>query len=185
LVSGTTTDAQHLAAAAKDAESFGRIYDRHAGRLLARIRGAGVPSAAARDLLAETFAQAWIHRRRFRDPGDGSAYPWLAGIARNLVRNYFRTQAVETRARRRLRIELPPPEPEDVVAALDSREESRAARELLDGVDRPARRAVELRVIDELSYAEVAARLGCTPETARKRVSLALRAMRLAAEEKL
>jgi RNA polymerase sigma factor (sigma-70 family) len=183
-VDDTRTDAELLAAAGSDAEAFGRIYDRHAGRLLGRIRHAGAPDAAARDLLAETFAQAWLHRRRFRDPGDGSVEPWLTGIARNLVRNYFRSAAVETRARRRLKIELPPVEPEDVVGALDAREDGRAARALLEAVDQPARRAIELRVLDGLGYDEVAARLGCTPETARKRVSLGLRAMRVAWEEK-
>jgi RNA polymerase sigma-70 factor (ECF subfamily) len=184
-VDGTRTDAELLAAASKDAEAFGTIYDRHAARLLGRIRHAGVPATAARDLLAETFAQAWLHRRRFRDPGDGSVYPWLTGIARNLIRNYFRSAAVETRARRKLKIELPALEPEDILGALDAREDGRAARALLEGVDQPSRRAIELRVLDGLGYDEVAARLGCTPETARKRVSLGLRAMRVAWEEQI
>jgi RNA polymerase sigma-70 factor (ECF subfamily) len=183
-VDGPLTDAELLASASRDAEAFGRVYDRHAERLHGRIRQAGIPAAEARDLLAETFAQAWLHRRRFRDPGDGSAYPWLAGIARNLVRNYFRTAAVEARARRRLKLELPPAEPEHALAALDLHDDGRTARTLLAGVDEPARRAVELRVIEGLAYDEVAVRLGCTQEAARKRVSLALRAMRVAWEEK-
>jgi RNA polymerase sigma-70 factor (ECF subfamily) len=177
------TDAELLARAAKDPEAFGRLYDRHAESLFGRIRREGVSAGDARDVLAETFAQAWIHRRRFRDPGTGSAYPWLAGIARNLTRNYFRTAAVEARGRRRLKIELPPPEPEEIVFALDATD-SQTARALLDEFDQPARRAVELRVIEGLDYREVAQRLGCTSETARKRVSLALRAMRIAWEEK-
>jgi RNA polymerase sigma-70 factor (ECF subfamily) len=177
------TDAELLAAASVDAEAFGAIYDRHARRLHGRIRRAGVPSGEARDLLAETFAQAWLHRRRFRDPGDGSLYPWLAGIARNLVRQYFRAAAVEGRARRRLQIHLEPAEPGDMTQSLDSVEQGRVARTFLEGFDEPFRRAVELRVIEGLDYREVAVQLGCTPETARKRVSLALRAMRFALEE--
>jgi DNA-directed RNA polymerase specialized sigma24 family protein len=39
-------------------------------------------------------------------------------------------------------------------------------------------------VIEGLDYREIANRLGCTSDTARKRVSLALRAMRIAWEEK-
>jgi RNA polymerase sigma-70 factor (ECF subfamily) len=177
------TDAELLALASKDPEAFGRLFDRHADSIFGRIRREGVPAGDARDLLAETFAQAWIHRRRFRDPGDGSAYPWLAGIARNLARNYFRTAIVEARGRRRLKIELPPVEPEEIVLASDATDGDRA-RVLLDRIDEPARRAVELRVVEGLDYREIAARLGCTSDTARKRVSLALRAMRVAWEEK-
>jgi RNA polymerase sigma factor (sigma-70 family) len=177
------TDAELLTLAAKNAEAFGRVYDRHAKSLIGRIRHEGVPAEDARDLLAETFAQAWIHRRRFRDPGDGNAYPWLAGIARNLVRNYFRTAAVEARGRRRLKIELPPAEPDEIVLALDAADKP-TARALLEEIDQPARRAVELRVLEGLGYREIAARLSCTSDTARKRVSLALRAMRVASQEK-
>jgi len=164
------TDAELLALASKDPEAFGRLFDRHADSIFGRIRREGVPAGDARDLLAETFAQAWIHRRRFRDPGDGSAYPWLAAI-------------VEARGRRRLKIELPPVEPEEIVLASDATDGDRA-RVLLDRIDEPARRAVELRVVEGLDYREIAARLGCTSDTARKRVSLALRAMRVAWEEK-
>jgi RNA polymerase sigma-70 factor (ECF subfamily) len=105
------------------------------------------------------------------------------GIARNLSRNYFRTAAVEARGRRRLKIELPPTEPDEIVLAADTKDGD-TARALLDGIDEPARSAVELRVIEGLDYREIAARLGCTSDTARKRVSLALRAMRIAWEEK-
>jgi len=65
-VDETRTEAELLAAATRDAEAFGRIYDRHAAGLLGRIRHAGIPATASRDLLAETFAQAWLHRRRER-----------------------------------------------------------------------------------------------------------------------
>lgn len=177
------TDAELLARASKDPEAFGLLFDRYAESVFGRIRREGVPAGDARDLLAETFAQAWLHRRRFRDPGDGSAHPWLAGIARNLARNYFRTAAVDARARRRLKIELSPAEPDEIVLAADARD-GHTARALLDRIDERSRRAVELRVIDGLDYREIAARLGCTSDTARKRVSLALRAMRIAWEEK-
>jgi RNA polymerase sigma-70 factor (ECF subfamily) len=40
------------------------------------------------------------------------------------------------------------------------------------------RRAVQMRVVEELAYPELAARLQCTETTARKRVSLGLRLLR-------
>jgi len=57
------------------------------------------PSAhdAAFDLTAETFAQAWIMRRRFRDEAEGSAAPWLFGIARNVLLMSVRRGRLERR----------------------------------------------------------------------------------------
>ncbi|MCP6769262.1 hypothetical protein NL529_30885, partial [Klebsiella pneumoniae] len=59
---------------------------------------------AAFDLTAETFAQAWFARRRFRDESNGSAGPWLFGIARHLVAQSVRARRIESRACERLGI---------------------------------------------------------------------------------
>ena len=67
-------------------------------------RGLSVERQAALDLAAETFAQALRHARRFSDPGDGNASPWLYGIAKNLLSGYQRKCQVENRARRKLGI---------------------------------------------------------------------------------
>ena len=64
----------------------------------------------AQEVLAETFAAAWLASGRFRDQGEGAA-PWLHGIARNLVRRLRRDGAIETRARQRLG--LPTLEPDN------------------------------------------------------------------------
>ena len=59
---------------------------------------------AAFDLTAETFAQAWLVRRRFRDEANGSAAPWLFGIARHLVAQSVRSRRIESGACERLGI---------------------------------------------------------------------------------
>src|SRR6185312_8493515 len=79
------SDADLIRAARTDAGAFRELYDRYAeqvhGYHLRRTRD----SHAAHDLTAETFAQAWLARRRFRDHAGGSAGPWLFGIARNVL----------------------------------------------------------------------------------------------------
>jgi DNA-directed RNA polymerase specialized sigma24 family protein len=74
-----------VAAARDDPEAFRCLYDRYAGRLHAFFARRTGSRDAALDLTAETFAQAWIARRRFRDQAGGSAAPWLFGIARHLL----------------------------------------------------------------------------------------------------
>jgi DNA-directed RNA polymerase specialized sigma24 family protein len=60
---------------------------------------------AALDLAAETFAQAWISRGRFRDLAGGSAGPWLFTIARRVLIGSVRRQRLELRALDELRLE--------------------------------------------------------------------------------
>src|SRR6478752_6466192 len=58
--------------------------------------------AAAHDLTAETFAEAWTARTRFRDDRDGSAAPWLFAIARHVLAASVRRGRLERRACERL-----------------------------------------------------------------------------------
>lgn len=170
------SDAELIRAARTDATAFRELYDRYAeqvhGYHLRRTRDLH----AAHDLTAETFAQAWLARRRFRDRAGGSAGPWLFGIARNLLAQSVRRRRIELRACERIglleRLDEPRvgAEPEDV---------------LLEGLDEalaelPAgeRDAVELRVIDGLPYDAVAADLATTEGAARVRVARGLGRLR-------
>jgi RNA polymerase sigma-70 factor (ECF subfamily) len=129
---------------------------------------------AAGELLAETLSEAWFSRSRFRDPGDGDARPWLFGIAKNLVRRLYRDRAIERRARQRLHLPVPD---EDATAVLD-RVAAAQAQISLDALPGDQRRALELRVLDDLEYAEIGERLQITPEGARTRVFRALGTLR-------
>jgi RNA polymerase sigma-70 factor (ECF subfamily) len=128
------------------------------------------------DLTAETFAQAALSLRRFRDEADGSAAPWLLGIARNVLRRSLARERVETAARRRLGLPLDGYEAE--FDEVDERAEAATLRPALHAgmatLPNAQRRALELRVLDELPYDQVASRLGTTEVAARLRVMRAL-----------
>jgi RNA polymerase sigma-70 factor (ECF subfamily) len=170
------SDADLIRAARSDAGAFRELYDRYAGQVhgyhLRRTRDPHV----AHDLTAETFAQAWLARRRFRDRAGGSAGPWLFGIARNLLAQSVRRRRIELKACERLgvleRLDEPraTAEPDDVW--LEGLEEAMA--ELPAG----ERDAVELRVIDGLPYDAVAAGLSTTEGAARVRVARGLGRLR-------
>jgi RNA polymerase sigma-70 factor (ECF subfamily) len=132
-----------------------------------------------RELLAETLSEAWFARGRFRDLEGSGAGPWLVGIANNLVRRTYRNRAIDKRARSRLGL---PAEPSDAYAELLDR---MAADQLMgslggriDELPIEQREALELRVVDELEYSEIASRLAITSEGARTRVFRALNALR-------
>jgi RNA polymerase sigma-70 factor (ECF subfamily) len=171
----TKTDAQLLAAAEADPSAFRELYDRHAEAIHGYLRGRTRDEQAALDLTAETFAEAWLSRRRFRDEMDGSARPWLFAIARHKLLESVRRAGIETRARARLGLELPPgevPASEPTEAWLDGLDEA------LADLPEAQREALRLRVEEDLAYEQVGAALGTSPQAARVRVHRALSTLR-------
>ncbi len=170
------SDALLLVDADIDPAAFGEFYERHivsVYRWLERRMG-----WLAADLTAETFTRAWLNRGGFSDERDGSALPWLLGIAGRLVADAARHDRVETRARERLGL------PVGLVGddGYDVIERQLSPRLMLERrlAELPAheRDAIDLRVIDELAYDEVARRLNIRPAAARLRVSRALGRLR-------
>src|SRR3954463_8879022 len=178
----TRSDAQLLAAASRDPLAFREFYDRYATWVRSWFQRQTGSDNAALDLTAETFAQAWHASRRFRDLADGSGAPWLFGIARNLLRQYHKHNRIESQARERLGMPTAWAECEDY-EAVDERMFATSLAPLLRHAVRalPAeqQRALELRIVQQLDYEEVAGALGCTQNAARLRVSRALRALGL------
>jgi RNA polymerase sigma factor (sigma-70 family) len=176
----TRSDAELIAQARQDPDAFREIYDRYAVWMRSWfLRQTGSESAAL-DLTAETFAQAWHASRRFKDMADGSAAPWLFGIARNLLRQYHKHNRIETAARERLGMPLAFADCEDYERVDDriaAKALAPALRLAVRALPAEQRRALELRVVQQLPYEEVAGRLGCSQNAARLRVSRALRAL--------
>jgi RNA polymerase sigma-70 factor (ECF subfamily) len=165
-------DAELIVASREDPRAFRELYDRWAERLLAyfyrRVRD---PEVAA-DLLAETFAVAYERRHRFRDLGRPGA-AWLYGIAAKELSHWFRRREVELRAVRRLGLSVPPLDLESIArieALADVDEHREALADALRRMTGDERDAVELRVVAELDYREIAARLDCSEGAARTRV---------------
>ena len=170
------TDAQLIRAARTDAGAFRELHDRYADQVHGyHLRRTRDPHAA-HDLTAETFAQAWLARRRFRDRAGGSAGPWLFGIARNLLAQSVRRRRIELRACERIGLlerldgPLATSEPDEVW--LDGLDEAMAE---LPATERDA---VELRVVDGLPYDAVAAGLSTSEGAARVRVARGLGRLR-------
>jgi RNA polymerase sigma factor (sigma-70 family) len=154
------------------------LYESHSRPLLGYFARRVFDAETARDLVAETFAQALLAQRRYRGSTDAEAEAWIYTIARRQFSRYVRKGQAERRAVRKLGVDLPPLTDEDVlrIEELAGTEGLRVAiAEALEQLGQDHREAVELRVVRELPYPEVAARLGISEQTARARVSRALR----------
>ena len=162
------SDAELLQAIARcDGEAFAVFYRRYLPRVVGYlVRETGDHELAA-DLAAEVFAAALVGARRYKATHE-SALPWLLGIARNTLGASRRRGRVEARARRRLGFEPVAFEEPD----LDRTDE------LLASLPAAERDAVRARVVEERTYASIAAELLCSELVVRKRVSRGLARLR-------
>jgi DNA-directed RNA polymerase specialized sigma24 family protein len=101
------TSAEALRRSVREPEAFASFYRQHAESLLAYLARRAYDPDVALDLTAESFAQAFLGRGRFRGSTDAEAAAWLYVIARRQLALYFRRGAVERRALRRLGIDVP------------------------------------------------------------------------------
>ena len=87
--------------------AFAGFYEAEAPRLLIFFARRTCDPHAALDLCAETFAEAFAGRRRFRGDTDDEARAWLYGIAQHRLSRFFRRGATERRALARLGMQVP------------------------------------------------------------------------------
>jgi RNA polymerase sigma-70 factor (ECF subfamily) len=163
-----------------DRASFAELYDGCAADLLVFFTRRTLDPEIARDLWAETLAQAFAGRRRCRARSTSARTSWLYGIAYRQLALYFRRGRAERRALDRLGLQQPAFVEQDVerlVALADLDAVRGGLTQALERLRPASREAVRLRVIDELPYPEVAARLGVSEQTVRARVSRGLRAL--------
>lgn len=175
------SDAEALRRLRRDPEAIVVVYDRHVARLVAALVRAGADRQLAFDLAQETFARALERGHRVRLADDGSAWPWLWTVARNLLRDWRRHERVDRSARERLGIAAVAYDEQavdELVARLDAQELHGALGEALGALPADQREAVVGRVVLERDYRRLAGT--STNESAvRARVSRGLRALRI------
>jgi RNA polymerase sigma-70 factor (ECF subfamily) len=171
------SDAELLQALRHDPHAVGLLYDRYALRLVRFLEKGGASEQPALDAAQETFAKLVVQHRRLCPAADGTLWPWLAVTGRNLVRDWQRRQVVDARARLRLGLPVADDEADDVAARADARTLRPRLRLALRRLSPEQRAAVTARVLDELTYPEIADATGASEQTVRGRVSRGLRAM--------
>jgi RNA polymerase sigma-70 factor (ECF subfamily) len=167
------------------AEAFLALYERDAERVLVFFARRTLDVEVALDLTAETFAQAWRGWSGVRADSVEEVQGWLFTIARRQLGRYLRRGRVERRALSRLGVSVPAFDDDDI-AEVERAAELATLRSVLgaelEKLSENQRRALQLRIVDELPYPEVARRLGTSEPAARARVSRGLRALAVVLE---
>jgi RNA polymerase sigma factor (sigma-70 family) len=165
-----------IAIAAGDGSAFAVFYTRHLPVVVAFLLRETRDREATADLAAETFAAVMLAADRYRDDG-APATAWVLGITRNKLRVSRRRRQIEDRARRRLGFEPVALHDADLERVEQLAGEGVLARGL-DALSREERDAIRSRVLDEKTYAQIAAELQCSELVVRKRVSRGLARLR-------
>jgi RNA polymerase sigma factor (sigma-70 family) len=164
--------------AGRTPSAFSYVYQAKSEEILVFFLRRTFDVELARDLTAETFALAFEHRRRFRGSTDAEAAAWIFSIARRQIARYIRKGVIHRRAVERLGIDMPAVSAEDyqrIVELAGLAELRGAVARAFSTLPTEQREALRLRIVDECPYADVAARLGVSEQTARARVSRGLR----------
>jgi RNA polymerase sigma factor (sigma-70 family) len=164
-----------------EAAVFGQLFRRHAQAVYAYCARRTADLAFAEDLTSITFMEAWRHRDRVPSTQDGSALPWLLGVANNVVRN-------ATRGQRRYRAVLErlpgpsaaPPAEDQAVARSVTEAGLRDALEAITALPEGEREVVMLVLWSGLSYEESAMALAIPVGTVQSRLSRARAKLQLA-----
>jgi RNA polymerase sigma factor (sigma-70 family) len=178
------SDHQLLTRADGEPEAFAAFYRRHERSVVA-FHGRFCRNAELTiDLTAETFARAYTGRAQF-DPGRGTARGWLLGIARHVLAASLERGRVETEAREQLRMHAIQISDHTVRSVEQAVLESGDAvlEQWLSDMPESERDAIRRRVLDEASYTQIAAELGCSEAVVRQRVSRGLSRLRRTAME--
>ena len=168
---------------ADDPGALAALFDRYGDRIYNHCFRHLADWAEAEDATSSVFLEVWRHRRRVR-LHDGSALPWLYGVATNVCRNAGRSR------RRYLRAVASLPEPipladhaQEVSDRLGSEARMRAVLAQIELLPVREREVLGLVAWAGLSYEQAAAALDVPVGTVRSRLHRGRRMLRTALVE--
>lgn len=158
---------------AGDTRAFEVLFRRYARPLVAKLRERGAQEADAREIVQQGFLR--LHRARHRYEPGRRFRSWLFTIAFNVWRDELRRAHHWRETPLDTEIAAPP-----VDDPLAREAEMRRVRRALACLSTSQRRLLEMHWFDDLTYREIAERLGASQAAVKLRAFRAHQALRLA-----
>jgi RNA polymerase sigma-70 factor (ECF subfamily) len=154
-----------------DRDAYGVFFARHRLAILGYLAHRTPAPEIAADLMAETFASVLADLRDSRSPVPEAPAAWLFTIARNLLIDGVRRGKVDAAARARLALEPMILDDEDIARVLEIASAADRFDEVAACLPATEWELLRARLVEEVPYPELAARLQCSEAVVRKRVS--------------
>ena len=170
-------------------ENFRSVFERHYGQILRFFRRKGFGPEDCRDLTQETFISVYKGLAGLRQEEQFES--WLFAIAHNVWCSMIESQTAQKRSATLLPLEaegesgdllpiaarLADKSADPLTMALE-KEKLEKLREALQRLPQQMRRCAQLRVVQELSYVEIAALMGISINTVKAHLHQAQQALR-------
>jgi RNA polymerase sigma factor (sigma-70 family) len=169
-----------LTSARTDPDAFADFYEAYSDDVFRFVARRVLEVEVALDLTSETFAIALERRLQFRGRTAKEEQGWLYSIARTQLLQFWRTGKVERQAIARMRVDLPTLRDEELDWFEERADIQAIVSELHWAVGRLPEdqwTAIQMRVLDERSYPEIAQAQNVTEDLVRARVSRGLRSL--------
>lgn len=181
--SGETDEALVEALRGGSGEALTALFDRYADAVYTYCFRRTASWSTAEDASATVFLEIWRGRGKVIT-SDGSALPWLYGVANNVCRNATRSSHRWLRAVSR----VPPPESEhdhadSVVSRVDSERQMASVLAAIAKLPSSEQDVLALVLWSGLSYDAAAAALGIPIGTIRSRLARARRRLALPSDD--
>ncbi len=162
---------------------LGDLIRDYGGPVLSLARDFARDGDEVEDLVQEIWLR--IHRQRHRFRGS-TPLPWILVVGRNVCLDHVKRDDGRARAERRyVRLNPLPEDGDDAQAGrnaelddLATRQQASAAVRALTELPRRQREAIALRLLEGLSPAETAERMGCRRNTVRSLIRHGLQGLR-------
>jgi RNA polymerase sigma-70 factor (ECF subfamily) len=148
--------------------AFDILFQRHSSRVFAYLSKRLAKKKEAEDLLQEVFFK--LHRSKHLYNATLPFSPWLFSITRSVLLDFAK--------KRNLEDPVDAQEFDQIPAEARLSEPNFGMKEALEVLPQAQREAISLRVYNEETFEEIAARLSTSPENVRQLVSRGLKKLR-------
>jgi RNA polymerase sigma factor (sigma-70 family) len=164
--------------AREDPSTFADVYVEYHDQVLRFFARRTLDPETAFDLMAETFAELFAHIDGFRGDTEEQGRAWMWTVARHQLYRWRERGIVERRSIERLGIPvatLGQVEYERIEDLADLQRVRPQLEQALDQLGSEQREALQLRVLEQREYDDIAQQCGASPQVIRARVSRGLR----------
>lgn|SRR5690606_4398571 len=159
-----------------DSIAFEEIYNLYSNLIYRKVFRLCLDSEICADIVQESFTRLFIHRDKIKDRE--GIFPYLYTVSRRLVISSFRKSVSEMVYQEYLE-KYYDERDQHLLESIVSKDLSTKIHDVMDTLPEKQAKVFKLNKIEDLSYREIAEKLGVSPNTVRNQIAIATKIIRL------